>query len=389
MTPPLALDLFAGCGGLSTGLLDAGVAVRAGFDMDRRSVEAFNYNHAHRGGKGHLADLSRTSGAELLSLAEVGKVDLIVGGPPCQPFSIIGKQLGLSDKRGNLIFDFVRLVAEINPSAFVFENVPNLLAIDGGKLFGSVVSELRQLGYQVCHDILYAADYGVPQMRKRVFVVGVMTRGPLAFPPSPTHGAGAQPDLFVGVKSYVSSREAIGDLPDVDDERAREFHNHEPTIHSAAMLAAFAELKPGTRDKKSFHDRLHPDRLSYTLRAGTGNFSPLRPVHYNYDRVITVRESARLQGFGDDFIWPDWIPRLQQYRQVGNAVPPPFGKQLGEVLAAALGWQLDPDGLKGDAASRPPANLLTYEQRVDLRAKRLRGASLGLRVQAVDKLGAK
>jgi DNA (cytosine-5)-methyltransferase 1 len=150
------------------------------------------------------------------------------------------------------------------------------------------------------------------------------------------------------------------------------------------MLAAFSELKPGTRDRKSFHDRPHPDRPGYTLRAGTGNFSPLRPVHYEYDRVITVRESARLQGFTDDFIWPDWIPRLQQYRQVGNAVPPPLARRIGEALAASLSWTLDPIGLKGDPESRPPANLLTSQERAAQRAKWHRGASLGPRATAAE-----
>ena len=127
-------------------------------------------------------------------------------------------------------------------------------------------------------------------------------------------------------------------------------------MHSPAMLEAFAQLRPGTREKKSFHDRLHPDRPSYTLRAGTGNFSPLRPVHYKYDRVISVRESARIQSFSDRFVWPDSIPRLQQYRQVGNAVPPLLAKAIGQFLAKHLGWNLVPGELEGDPTTRPPTD---------------------------------
>jgi hypothetical protein len=135
------------------------------------------------------------------------------------------------------------------------------------------------------------------------------------------------------------------------------------------MLAAFARLEPGTRDRRSFHDRLHPDRPGYTLRAGTGNFSPLRPVHYEHDRVITVREAARLQGFADDFVWPDRVLWLQQYRQVGNAVPPSLARRLGEALGAALGWRLNPTGLKDDPAGRLDPNVLTHEERAAMRAR--------------------
>jgi len=377
---PTAIDLFAGCGGFSTGLLDAGISVVAGFDHDRRSIEAFDYNHAYRGSQGYVLDLATATGDDLLDFAGVDAVDLVVGGPPCQPYSIAGKQLALDDRRGNLVFDFVRLVGEIAPGAVVFENVANFDSIEGGAVANRVRSGLTALGYEVKSAILNAADYGVPQMRKRLFIVGIRKgySGTFKFPPPATHAPQAVEGLFDNLEPYVTCRMAIGDLPDVDHVLARDIHNHEPTVHSAPMLQAFAALQPGGRDRKSFHDRLHPERPGYTLRAGTGNFSPLRPVHYEFDRVITVRESARLQGFGDDFIWPDWIPRLQQYRQVGNAVPPPLGQQVARLIAAAMDWKLDPRGVKGDPASRPNPNRFTYEERAAARLRRMRGASLGV-----------
>ena len=143
------------------------------------------------------------------------------------------------------------------------------------------------------------------------------------------------------------------------------------------MVARLTALQPGKREASSFHDRLHAERPSYTLRAGSGNFSPLRPVHYKYHRVITVRESARLQGFSDDFRWPDRIPRLQQYRQVGNAVPPPMARAFAECLAEQMGWKLLPQKYVGNPADREPANVLTDEERKAMRARRMRGASLG------------
>ncbi|WP_328342787.1 DNA cytosine methyltransferase [Micromonospora sp. NBC_00421] len=372
---PRAIELFCGCGGLSTGILDAGIQVLAGFDHDAPSIKTFNYNHQYRGGYGYVADLASLSGKELLELANVrGSVDLVAGGPPCQPFSVAGKKRGLDDKRGNLIFRFADIVRELSPTAFLFENVPNLAKMDGGSLAGRLKDELSALGYEVYASILTAADYGVPQARKRFFLVGLPTGMKFAFP-APTHAE--KIDLFGETKPYLTAADAIGDLPDVGTDRAREIPNHEPTMHSAKMVQAFRELLPGTRDKKSFHDRLHPDRLSYTLRAGSGNFSPLRPVHYKYDRVISVRESARIQGMDDSFIWPDPLPRLQQYRQVGNAVPPPLAQAVAARMADVLGWEASPHETKGDPSTRPAAFYLTHEERHADRVGRLRGASLG------------
>lgn len=372
---PRAIELFSGCGGLSTGILDAGVQVVSAFDHNEPSITGFRYNHGYRGAEGHVADLAVANSAELFTKAGLsGHIDLLAGGPPCQPFSIAGKRLGLEDRRGNLIFRFNDLVAEIRPTAFIFENVPNLIRIEGGSLIERMDEELRSLGYDVHHRLLNAADFGVAQARRRFVMVGVPKGVRFAFP-EPTHGDDS--DLFGERKPYVTVSEALGDLPDVTARRARTIPNHEPTMHTDAMVEAFRNLVPGTRDKKSFHDRLHADRLGYTLRAGSGNFSPLRPVHYKYDRVITVRESARLQGMSDSFIWPDPLPRLQQYRQVGNAVPPPLGAAVTSAISHSLGWSTDSEALKGDPGTRPKAFFLTHEERHQLRVERIRGASLG------------
>lgn len=377
MTVPVAVELFSGCGGFSTGLLDAGMVVAAGFDNDRPSVDAFDYNHSYRGCKGVHLDLSKASGKDVLRLAGVGNIDLVVGGPPCQAFSIAGKQLGLKDARGRLIHDFVRIVAELAPEAFIFENVANLSGVDGGKHLEAIVRHLTDAGYKVNSATLCAADYGVPQMRRRLFIVGARAgRAPRM--PVETHTLKPSNGLFDNRLPYVTCRDALDDLPDVGEAAARDIHNHEPTVHTQAMIDAFARLGPGKRDPKSFLDRLHPDRPSYTLRAGTGNFSPARPVHYRHHRVVTVRESARLQGFQDAFVWPDSQPRLQQYRQVGNAVPPPLARKIAEALAEDLGWTLDPAAVVGDPATRPPANLMSFDERAAMRAQLLRGASLGL-----------
>jgi DNA (cytosine-5)-methyltransferase 1 len=375
---PVAIDLFSGCGGFSTGLLDAGVRVAAGFDNEKRAIAVYNYNHMYRGSTGHVVDLGEATGRHLLALAGIPTVDIVVGGPPCQAFSIIGKRQGMEDERGHLIGDFVRLIRELSPRAFILENVPNLARINSGSIYRRVTKDLTALGYCVRAEVLSVADYGVAQMRKRLFMVGIAGARDFPYPPRATHGERAG-GLFgaEGLRVRPTTRDAIGDLPDVATARAERVPNHEATIHSAAMLAAFAKLPQGARDPKSHHDRLHPEKLSYTLRAGSGNFSPLRPIHYEHDRVITVRESARVQGFADTFIWPDSIPRLQQYRQVGNSVPPPVAAAVAKHICEVMQWQTDIAGMRGDPDSRPRAESRTTSERQAERAARIRGASLG------------
>lgn len=372
---PLGIELFAGCGGLSTGFLDAGLHVVAGFEIDQRAVNAYEYNHAYRGSRGCVADLSVLSGSELLERAGIKRANFVIGGPPCQPFSIAGKRRGARDNRADLIGHFVRLIGELMPAAFLLENVPNLASIADGTILEGVTTALRSHGYSVDYRIFSAADFGVPQNRKRLIVLGLKAKRSVRFP-EPSHGVSLLP--------FRSASAAIDDLPDAGEFGETGVFNHEPTAHSIDMIERLSGLEVGKRERGSFHDRLHPDRPSYTLRAGSGNFSPLRPVHYRYHRVITVRESARLQGFSDDFIWPDRIPRLQQYRQVGNAVAPPMAQAFAKCLAEQLGWPLDKAALKGDPSTRPPAYALTDDQRKALRTSRTRGASLGKVAQAAE-----
>lgn len=380
---PIALELFCGCGGLSTGLLNAGIRVAAGFDIDRRSIEAYEYNHSYRGARGFVSDVSKASGAELLERSGVSRIDLLAGGPPCQPFSIVGKRGGSNDERSGLVGDFLRIAGELNPEAIFFENVPNFVTIDEGRHLEILVSGLQKLKYAVRSEVVAAADYGVAQIRRRFVLIAIRGARRIAFP-KPSHRPLSA--LDGGGVPYVTAKDVLDDLPAAGDFGESGVYNHEPTEHTADMLARFATLGVGKREKRSFHDRLHPDRPSYTLRAGTGNFSPLRPVHYRYDRVVTVRESARLQGFGDDFIWPDAIPRLQQYRQVGNAVPPPLAEAAARCIADQLGWKLNTDDCRGDAAARPAAITMTDDERKARRQRMIRGASLGNHRQEAKRL---
>lgn len=369
MTPPVCVDLFCGCGGLSTGLLDAGIDVRIGVDNDAPSIATFDLNHAARGSKGLATDVRELSGDYLAELAATS-IQLLVGGPPCQPFSVAGKRRALADHRGDLVFEFVRLLDETHADAYIFENVPNLASVAKGEVLDDLLAAFDEIGYSATFRVLLAADYGVAQMRKRLFIVGARDRREISMPPPATHAIEAN-----GRLPHVSAGEVLDDLPDVTDPRAESVANHEPTFHSEAMLAAFAQQAPGTREPKSRHDRLHAERPSYTLRAGTGNFSPLRPVHYEHDRVLSVRECARVQSFSDDFHWPDEQARLQQYRQVGNAVPPLLAQAVGEHVANVMGWSLDRSRFTVDGP--PEYRRLTIAERLERRAKYMRGGASG------------
>jgi DNA (cytosine-5)-methyltransferase 1 len=371
----IGIELFAGCGGLSTGFLDAGLHVAAGFEWDQRAVDAYRYNHEYRGSAAVRCDLRVATGRDLLLGAGVPKVDFVIGGPPCQPFSIAGQRRGDQDHRSGLLDDYIRLIGDLSPKVCLMENVPNLASIDNGGILKRVLRKLSRLGYSVRCEVVAASDFGVAQKRRRLVIVGIRGRARILFP-EPTHGPGRKP--------YLTARDAIGDLPDAGEFGETGIFNHEPTQHSQQMLARFRSLKPGTRERSSFHDRLHPDRPSYTLRAGFGNFSPLRPIHFKYDRVITARESARIQGFSDSYIWTDAIPRLQQYRQIGNAVSPPLAAAFARCIAAQMNWVLDPASLAGDPSSREPAMTMTDEQRKAQRSARTRGASLGRRLIAAE-----
>lgn len=219
MKAPVCVDLFCGCGGLSTGLLNAGVDVRLGIDLDAPSLATFDLDHAGRGSHSLLADVRDLSGVALRNMVG-GKVDLLVGGPPCQPFGVAGKRQGLADRRGDLIFEYVRLLDELRPNAFIFENVPNLATVADGAVLDGLLEAFRAVEYAASASVLLAADYGVPQMRRRLFVVGTRSGEPIDLPPLPTHGEPrTQRDLFesTDLAPYQTAQQALQDLPDVTD----------------------------------------------------------------------------------------------------------------------------------------------------------------------------
>ena len=378
---PIGIDLFAGAGGMSLGFEQAGFDVVAAVEKDpiHAAIHEFNFPHC----SGFARDISRVTGAELRLAAGIGDrpVDVVFGGAPCQGFSLIGHRI-LDDPRNALVREFVRLVGELAPRAFVFENVKGLTVGAHRRLLDELVSAFAVSGYEVRlpWKVLNAAEYGVPQSRQRLFLMGVRQgeRCP-AYPTPTTRRAGTASSLQA--PPGPSCAEALGDLPDAEhfaDLMVRDvvrldpsdwgelsayarlarcltndawFYGHPRewdrslltssmrTEHTPISRRRFAETKAGSVEPISRLFKLPADGVSNTLRAGTdaerGAFTSPRPIHYALPRLVTVREMARLHGF------PDWFrfhaTKWHGARQIGNAVPPPLARAVAAAVMAALG----------------------------------------------------
>jgi DNA (cytosine-5)-methyltransferase 1 len=361
MTAFTAIDLFCGAGGLSEGFRQAGYRVLAGNDFDRAAGETFAKTHPEATFIGgpiqdiSVDDLLRAAGLK------VGQLDVLIGGPPCQGFSVYNHQRGLHDHRSSLYQEYLRLVAGLMPNWVVMENVTGMTSAGGGAAVTAILDGLRGLGYQVEHRVLRAEEYGVPQERRRILFVGNRLGLPIPWP-KPTHGPGLQP--------FVSVKDAIGDLmplqngqrgdrygyataPTSDYQQALRGNQTSVGNHSAGRISAinlqrlqhipeggswrdipFDLLPAGMkRAKRSDHTKRY-GRLRWKGLASTiltkcdphwGAF-----FHPAQDRTLTVREAARLQSF------PDWFEftgsQTEQYVQVGNAVPPLLGKAVGTAI---------------------------------------------------------
>ncbi|WP_233192361.1 DNA cytosine methyltransferase [Sporosarcina sp. P26b] len=340
------IDLFSGCGGFSLGFEKAGFNVLLGVDVWKDALVTFEKNHNKA--KVIEEDLNSISANQLLSFINKDKneIDIIIGGPPCQGFSISGKRI-LDDPRNQLYKSFVNIVNDIQPKVFVMENVPGLVRLFGGKAKDGILESLESIGYNVTYKILTAADYGVPQMRKRVFFVG-LRKDLFEFPydyfqfPVPVHGAKLK-------YPYVTSEEAISDLPLLEDEHGEEHmsyltppqnkyqslmrlrsdvvKNHLATIHKPKTVEIISQVPDGGNYKdlpENLHNtrkvniawtRMNSKKPCFTIDTGHNHH-----FHYKANRVPTVRESARIQSFPDDFIF--YGTKTSQLKQVGNAVPP-------------------------------------------------------------------
>jgi DNA (cytosine-5)-methyltransferase 1 len=328
--PLTALSLFSGGGGLDLGFSAAGFRVRCSNDIDPFSCETLVLNSGRKAFYSHAhsipMDIRKITAAELLKQAHLhsGEIDIVLGGPPCQAFSVFGQRKGLGDPRGNLVWEYLRIIQEVKPRAFLFENVSGLKSIHGGKLYHQIIDELAACGYAVSAHTYQVADFGIPQFRERVFFIG-SREGQIVPPMLPTHGPlGAQP--------YRTAGEALHFLH--EPARSCKVPNHIGRKHSERIVRRYMGLAFGERDPKTRINKLNPERPSFTIIVGSDKGGGKGHVHPFTPREVTPRESARMQTF------PDWWEfhgtGRHVIRQVGNAVPPLFAAQLAEHVKAHL-----------------------------------------------------
>ncbi|MGH7013986.1 MAG: DNA cytosine methyltransferase [Stellaceae bacterium] len=345
-----AITLFAGAGGLHLGLAKAGFDVLVASDMSEYAEDTHKLNWPRT--PFIRADIRRLSGRELLKATQGRKPDLIAGGPPCQGFSTLGDKIS-ADPRNMLFAEFARIVDEISPRFVMVENVKALVTMYGGRFRDHIVSTFERLGFQTHWAILDAADYGVPQFRKRVVFFGTRHRAPFEFP-TPTHGLGK-------CSPYATVWEAVRDL----SKRGPEVASHIPLDHSKKVIARYKlireggrlpppeQLPPGIRRKNfgNTYKRLHRYKPALTMVPGNNAF----PVHPTLHRSLTPREAARLQTFPDTFLFSG--DRRNQCILVGNAVPPRLGEVIGRAIIRHARRSKDKPAARQPSvpANQPPA----------------------------------
>lgn len=342
-----AIDLFCGAGGLSYGFEKAGFNILLGIDNDAKALETFEANH--NGAKTICGDITKIGEKDIRSIIGNKTIDVIIGGPPCQGFSLSGPR-NFDDPRNKLYLSYIRLVEEIKPRAFVIENVPGLVGLFNGEVKDNIIKRLSELGYTVKYRILCAADYGVPQNRKRVVFVG-LKKGEKEFTYPKTSN------------EIVTCEMALSDLPPLTDSigtdeqeyvcpsknpyqrlmrnASKVVRNHIAATHSEKVQhiislvpdgGNYKDLPEEYRDSRNFH--VAWTRFASNKPAPTIDTGHRHHFHYKHNRVPTVRECARLQSFPDDFVFIG--NKTQQFRQVGNAVPPIMAKCIAEQLRKAL-----------------------------------------------------
>jgi DNA (cytosine-5)-methyltransferase 1 len=322
-------SLFSGGGGMDLGFSAAGFSILCSTDSDEHSCRTLELN---KGKKQYFRksvviqkDIQQLYAEDILRKANLStsNIDLIIGGPPCQAFSVFGRRKGLDDPRGNLVWEYLRIVKDIKPQTFVFENVSGLKTIHNGSFYDDFIEALSLDGeYKVSAHSYDVASFGIPQFRSRVFFIG--HRGGKEVPPMmPTHGA---EDLFT--EPYVTVNQALANMPKpgIDSELA----NHIGRNHSQRIIDRYRGLQFGERDPKTRINKLHPNRPSYTIIVGSNAGGGKGHVHPYDPREVTPRESARLQTFPD--WWEFYGTGRHVIRQVGNAVPPLFAAILANHI---------------------------------------------------------
>lgn len=351
------IDIFCGCGGFSSGFKGAGFTPILGIDVWKDAI--LTYNNNFKEALTINQDIEELTPEEIIksSNLNIEEIDIIIGGPPCQGFSISGNRM-IDDPRNRLYKQFVNLVNYVRPNVFVMENVLGLVKLFKGQIVEQVIDDFTNVGYNVSYQIINSADFGVPQIRKRVFFVGVrkdLNNKHFEFPLK-THG--------VGLKKYVTCEDAISDLPPISNPNeimeennyiseplteyqkmirntATTVYNHIATKHNEKTIEIIKMVPDGgnyknlpkdlwnTRKVNIAWTRMNSKKPSFTIDTGHNHH-----FHYKENRVPTVRESARIQSFDDSFVF--YGTKTSQLKQVGNAVPPLVAKAIALKIKEML-----------------------------------------------------
>ncbi len=368
---PIGVDLFAGAGGLSLGFEHAGFDLMAAVEYDpiHAATHEFNFPRCACICRS-VADINGDY-IRKHSRIEDQDVDVVFGGAPCQGFSMIGKR-ALEDPRNHLVYHFTRIVSELKPKFFVFENVRGLTFGEHKRFLKEIIAEFQAKEYQVREEykVLNAQSFGVPQDRQRLFLIGARKGYSLPEYPRPTHILPGNSLDFGFAKNTPTVWDALGDLPEADEylellerdwveaefstpsayaqllrqkccrENSKDLlTSSRRTVHSPISQQRFQKTSPGAVESVSRFLKLDPYGVCNTLRAGTasdhGAFTSPRPIHPYSARCITVREAARLHSY------PDWfrfhVTKWHGFRQVGNSVPPLLGQAVASKILELVG----------------------------------------------------
>jgi len=318
------IDLFSGSGGFSLGFDNKGFQNIFSIDIEPSFCETYKYNFPNH--KLIEKDICQLSDAEIIYLKEVEEVDVVIGGPPCQGFSIAGNigRKFIDDPRNKLFKEFVRVVKVVKPKFFVMENVARLYNHNKGETRKEIINDFEKLGYKVECKILNSADYGVPQIRKRVIFIGSSSNQKIKFPNKTTD-------------KYITVKEALHDYPMLLSGEESNIPNHAAMTHSNQMLEKMSyvsdggsreeipvKLRPKSGDVRKYI-RYKSDKPSVCV---TGDMRKI--FHYEQNRALTVRELAKLQSYPDDFVFMG--TKISQQQQVGNSVPPKMAEAIASII---------------------------------------------------------
>lgn len=336
------IDLFCGCGGLSFGFEMAGFEVALAIDMWSDAVKTFNHNHKNQ--VAYCKDIHDLTKEFLDEFNKDGEIVGVIGGPPCQGFSTVGRR-DINDPRNHLYTEYCRIVDTIRPDFFVIENVKGLMTLSGGAFRDDIHTRFEALGYTVRDKIVNAADYGVPQNRQRVFFVGLKGKE-FHFPKASSNhltcsdALSDMPDINAenGMASFMHyTKEAINDYQKYLREGSNGLKNNQITVHSEQTVNIISMIQDGGKIRdlppeywnirkynKAF-ERMSAHKPSNTVDTGHRNY-----FHYCENRIPTARENARLQSFPDKFEFLG--TKGSQYKQIGNAVPPLLAKAIANAI---------------------------------------------------------